>query len=188
MYNARKQTMKKIIYSMSMAAALLFTACSEHRSTTDRGTTYEVADANKDEVVDPTQIRQYPLPGTAGNATASNNTSTDNATSNLTATQLVIAYYDSVNPVRAYRSQNYKFSSTKLMGGKAAAAGMSTNTNKTNMDSATTRTPGSTTAQGESRNAVGNQKTGNDKIRVTDSKKKPVDTGNKTKKRLTPDQ
>ncbi len=167
-----------------MASALLFTACSE-----DRGTTYEVADANKDENVDPSQIRQYPLPGTAGYATASNNASTDNgATNNLTATQLVIAYYDSVKPELAYRSQNYKFSSTKLMGGKAAAESTATKTSNKNIKSGTTMAPSSTTAEGQSRDAVGSQKTGNDKIRVTDSKKKPVTTENKKKKRLTPDQ
>ncbi|MHC2990985.1 hypothetical protein OB13_05070 [Pontibacter sp. HJ8] len=46
--------MKKIFYSIGVVSVMLFASCTE-----DRGTTTEVADANKDETVNPNQIRGY---------------------------------------------------------------------------------------------------------------------------------
>ena len=185
MYNPRKQTMKKIIYSMSMAAALLFTACD-----IEKGTSYEVADANKDEYVNPAHIRAYPQPGTAGNSTASldtksnSNTAGAQAATDLTATQLVVAYYNETKPEQAYRSQNYQFSATQLMGGKAAEEGAETDKNANK--SGTTMAPGSTTADAQSRGAANSKKTGDEEKRITDYKKKPDNSGSEKKKRLTP--
>jgi hypothetical protein len=46
--------MKKVFYSIGLVSVMLFSACTE-----DRGTTYEVADANQDENVNPNHIRGY---------------------------------------------------------------------------------------------------------------------------------
>lgn len=44
--------MKKVFYSIAIVSAMMFASCSE-----DRGKTYETADANQDENVDPSHIR-----------------------------------------------------------------------------------------------------------------------------------
>ncbi|MER2996548.1 hypothetical protein [Pontibacter populi] len=175
--------MKKIIYSMSMAVAILFTACSE-----DRGTTTEVADANENENVNPAHIRNYPLPGTAGNSTAyvnTNNSATSTQpTPKLSATELVYAYYNETKPEEIYRSHNYQFSATQLVGGRAAEEGAETDNNT--QKSGTTMAPSSTTASGESRGATDSRASGNEEKRIIDYNKQPDNSGSQKKKRLTP--
>jgi PBP1b-binding outer membrane lipoprotein LpoB len=174
----KKKTMKKIVYTMSMAVAILFTSCSE-----DRGTTTEVADANEDQRVNPLHIRDYNLPGTAAYSTASmqDQTNQTGAAANQpqpSAVELVTAYYNDVDPVKSYRTQNYKFSTTQRMRGNAAEAGTTTTSDAPS--ESTNMAPGSTTADAQGRDAVtsGKKSTSESKTPATDKKKT----------RLTPEQ
>ncbi|NDK56989.1 hypothetical protein [Pontibacter fetidus] len=163
--------MKKIVYTVGMAMAILFTSCSE-----DRGTTTEVANANENEKVNPAYIRDYNIPGTAAYAAASTQ---DQAgpQPQPSAIELVTAYYTERDPVKSYRTDNYKLSPVQRKRGNAAEAGATT----TNGASQSTNTaPGSTTADAQGRDAVtsGKKSTSESKTPTTDKKKT----------RLTPEQ
>jgi len=182
-----------------MAAAILFTACSE-----DRGTSTEVVNANPDEKVNPSHLSNYNRPGTEASTTSStltggtmNNSGAQAAPTNqnLTAEELVRSYYNDNDPV-----EYYHFNATARLAGLAQDTSMvnknrtsttpgsnsNNNSNNNNQNNNTTMAPASTTADGQ-----GTSATQKDEFRGSTSKN--ADTKSKTnqavkkKERLTPE-
>ncbi|MBC5775550.1 hypothetical protein H8S95_15845 [Pontibacter sp. KCTC 32443] len=183
--------MKKIFYTMGMAAAILFTSCTE-----DKGTSTEVADANKDERINPAHLMQYPMPGTAASSTASLSENTNQnaeagittAETKMTAEEMVRNYYVKNDP-----TLYYKRSSTSKMAGMTSDKGTTTKTGEftgtataTDQDDeeggnqTTNMRPGSTTADAQS----GRKESTTNKSKTTTDKKST--TTSKKKERLTP--
>jgi hypothetical protein len=137
--------MKKIVYSIAVVSAMLLASCGE-----DRGTTTEVADANKNEVVNPNQIRGYgdePSQTTAdmqGDADLgyrqeaeqlASRTASDLKLDKQAQTKVQQVYYDRAKRMGELEDR-YNYSETNRMGGQTTndtENDMSDNTN-TNMD------------------------------------------------------
>ncbi|MBB6612821.1 hypothetical protein H7F15_17400 [Pontibacter sp. Tf4] len=172
--------MKKILYPVSLATALLLASCSE-----DRGTTYEVADANENDRVEPNQLNNYNRPGTA----ATTNVTTETpAQQNLSAEQLVRDYYTHNNPVEFYH-----FTATERMGGlapgtaKTAAMDSSKTITTTNNQTGKTQ-PNSAMPQTTTADTQPARTEGTDKQTIQNSNKGKATTKktDKKKERLTP--
>lgn len=155
--------MKKIFYTCAAIAAFLFTSCTE-----DKGTSFEVADANHDERVNPNHLRDYYRPGTASLSTtsteigANTNSSGGQADagaaagtganqSSPTAVDLVYAYYTKNNPV-----EYYHFSASQHMGGLANDAMEENTSNTADSMYATSRNNGNNNGNANSNSNNGN--------------------------------
>ncbi|NEM99386.1 hypothetical protein [Pontibacter burrus] len=183
--------MKKILYPLAMATAILFTACSE-----DRGTSTEVVNANPDEKVNPMHLSNYNRPGTEATSTAStltgsnmNNSGAQAVPANqtLTAEELVRSYYNDNNPV-----EYYHFNATARLAGLAQDTSM-VNKNRTsttlgnnsnNNQNNTTMVPSSTTADGQGTSVTQKDKLGSGTNKNNTTKNKTNQT-DKKKERLT---
>ncbi|MEJ8756321.1 hypothetical protein WG947_04895 [Pontibacter sp. H259] len=176
--------MKKILFTLALATAGLCTSCE-----LERGTSTEVADANKNERVNPSHVRAYHMPGTAGNSTASLTDNTNQSAGTMqaqgtkSAVDLVYAYYNKNNPSAYYRAQNYKFSATTKMAGSAPDTARVKTENR-----ATTIMPQSTTADAQGRKATTGVASSSVEKKSTLGTKKSATTDTQKKTRLTPDE